>query len=110
MTMRFLDPGAHMTIDCSARGAGSWARTLWAWLMHHSRREPRSLRLCESLPLGDRRFVAVVQYERARFLVGGTSASLVMLARLGSEGDEGTVLVETQNKTGPHEEPKEQRA
>jgi len=51
-----------------------------------SRRKPRRLRLCESLPLGERRFVAVVEFERSRFLLGGTSASLVLLARLGSGG------------------------
>ena len=51
-----------------------------------SRRRPRRLRLCESLPLGERRFVAVVEFERSRFLLGGTSASLVLLARLGSGG------------------------
>jgi flagellar biogenesis protein FliO len=51
-------------------------------------RQPRRLRLCESLPLGDRRFVAVVEFERSRFLVGGTAGSLVLLARLESPGDE----------------------
>jgi len=60
----------------------NWRLSLWAWLVRHSRREPKSLRLCESLPLGDRRFVAVVEYQQARFLLGGTSNSLVMLARL----------------------------
>jgi len=45
-------------------------------------RPARRLRLCESLPLGERRFVAVVEFEQFRFLVGGTSASLVLLAQL----------------------------
>jgi len=53
-----------------------------------SSRAPRRLRLCESLPLGERRFVAVVEFESARFLVGGTSASLVLLARLQDAGPE----------------------
>jgi flagellar biogenesis protein FliO len=68
-----------------------WLRVgvLWERILRFSRRAPRQLRLCESLPLGERRFVAVVEFERARFLVGGTSASLVLLARLGN-GDEGT--------------------
>jgi flagellar biogenesis protein FliO len=43
--------------------------------------------LCESLALGERRFVAVIEFEQARFLVGGTASSLVLLARLG-EADE----------------------
>jgi len=38
--------------------------------------------LCESVPFGERRFVAVVEFEQSRFLIGGTSASLVLLARL----------------------------
>jgi len=60
------------------------ALRLWHGLLRISRRAPRRLRLCESLPLGDRRFVAVVEFDQARFLVGGTSASLVLLARLES--------------------------
>src|SRR5271170_6954655 len=46
------------------------------------RRAPRRLRLCESLPLGERRFVAVVEFEAERFLVGGTPSSMVLLSRL----------------------------
>ena len=52
------------------------------WLLRLGRRPARRLRLCESLPLGERRFVAVVEFEQSRFLVGGTTAALVLLARL----------------------------
>lgn len=55
---------------------------LWERVLRLSRRTPKSLRLCESLPLGERRFVAVVEFERARFLVGGTPSSVVLLSRL----------------------------
>jgi flagellar biogenesis protein FliO len=58
------------------------ALRIWQRLLQLSRRQPRRLRLCESLPLGDRRFVAVIEFEESRFLLGGTSASLVLLARL----------------------------
>jgi flagellar biogenesis protein FliO len=57
-------------------------------MLRLSGRAPRRLRLCESLPLGERRFVAVVEFERSRFLVGGTSGSLVLLATLGNEREE----------------------
>jgi len=63
------------------------ARACWERILRFGRRAPRRLRLCESLPLGERRFVAVVEFERSRFLVGGTSASLVLLARLGTAPD-----------------------
>jgi flagellar biogenesis protein FliO len=45
-------------------------------------RSPKRLRLCESLPLGERRFVAVVEFDAERFLVGGTPSSMVLLSRL----------------------------
>lgn len=59
-------------------------RLIWLWerVLRISQRTPKGLRLCESLPLGDRRFVAVVEFGRERFLLGGTSSSLVLLSRL----------------------------
>jgi flagellar biogenesis protein FliO len=50
-------------------------------------RPARRLRLCESLGLGDRRFVAVVEFDQTRFLLGGTSSSLVLLAKLDRDAD-----------------------
>ena len=35
------------------------------------RRAARQLRLCESVSLGEKRVVAVIQYEGQKFLVGG---------------------------------------
>jgi flagellar biogenesis protein FliO len=45
-------------------------------------RPPRRLKVSEAVPLGDKRFVAVVQFERKRYLIGGAPNSLVLLARL----------------------------
>jgi flagellar biogenesis protein FliO len=45
------------------------------------------LRLAETLPLGERRFVAVLEFERERFLLGGTASSLVLLTRLNAENN-----------------------
>ena len=45
-------------------------------------RTPRQLRLCETLALGERRFVAVVQFEQQRFLIGGTGTAVALLASL----------------------------
>lgn len=45
-------------------------------------RHAKRLRLVETLGLGDRRFVAVVEFDQFRFLVGGTSSSLVLLSDL----------------------------
>ena len=52
---------------------------LQTWL----RRQPhRQLRCCESLSLGEKRFVAVVQFEQMRFLVGGTASSIALISQL----------------------------
>jgi flagellar biogenesis protein FliO len=48
-------------------------------------RRERKMRLCETLSLGERRFLALVQVERQKFLVGGSGSSLALLARLPSE-------------------------
>ncbi len=45
----------------------------------------RRLRVAETLSLGDKRFVAVVQVDHQEFLIGGSSSSVSLLARLPSE-------------------------
>jgi flagellar biogenesis protein FliO len=42
----------------------------------------KNLRICESVSLGDKRFVAIVQVDDERFLIGGSSGSLSLLTRL----------------------------
>ncbi len=56
--------------------------------MRLKRTSHRRLRLAETLPLGERRFVAVLEFERERFLLGGTASSLVLLTRLSGESEE----------------------
>lgn len=53
------------------------------------KRRERRLRLCETLALGEKRFLAVVSFKQQEFLVGGTSHSIALLTRLtGQEEDE----------------------
>ena len=78
------------TLQLSANAFGERVLGLWErWRRLGLRvvgRAPKRLRLCESLPLGERRFVAVVEFEASRFLVGGTASSLVLLSRLPDQG------------------------
>jgi len=60
---------------------------LWEAIKKLSRRgvflrPERQLRLCETLSLGNRGFLAVVRFEEQKFLVGGTNQSLALLAEL----------------------------
>jgi len=45
-------------------------------------RGPNRLQVTETISLGERRFVAVVQVDGGRYLIGGTAANLVMLATI----------------------------
>jgi hypothetical protein len=67
-----------------------WCSQVRRWagkILRASGRPARRLRVSETVALGERRFVAVVEFEQARFLVGGTSASLVLLARLNNTNE-----------------------
>lgn len=48
------------------------------------RRPARKLKVCETLSLGNRGFLAVIRYQEQHFLVGGTNQSIAMLAQLTS--------------------------
>lgn len=43
------------------------------------RRRERSLQLCETLPLGDRRLLALVQCQGRKYLIGATPQTISML-------------------------------
>jgi hypothetical protein len=42
-------------------------------------RRKRTLLLCETLPLGEKRFLAIVQVEQQRFLIAATNQSISLL-------------------------------
>ena len=69
-----------------------WIRGRLAGIRVH--RAPRRLRLCETLALGEKRFVAVIEFEGQQFLVGGAAASVNLLARLGESADFSALLTE----------------
>lgn len=85
-----ISPTAPSQLTSLATSGNLWRRAWAGWqrLLRLSRHAPRRLRLCESLPLGEKRFVAVVEFEHTRFLLGGTSTSLILLAPLGDAADE----------------------
>lgn len=61
-------------------------------------RKPRRLRVCETLSLGERRFLAVIEFDCQEFLVGGTGSSLELLARV----KEGKIIPDASLPLGSH--------
>jgi flagellar biogenesis protein FliO len=68
------------------------ARSLASCCLSYVRRlrpqpNSRKLRVCEMTPLGEKRFLAIVDVEGRRVLIGGTANSLSMLTVLSCERD-----------------------
>jgi flagellar biogenesis protein FliO len=53
-----------------------------------ARRSERRLRLCEMLPLGEKRFVAVIEYGAEKFILAGTPQRISLLQKLERNRDE----------------------
>ena len=60
---------------------GELLRSAWAKVSRPALwKRRRELRMCETLSLGNRNFVAVIGYQDRRFLVGGTPTAISLLA------------------------------
>jgi flagellar biogenesis protein FliO len=57
-------------------------QAFWRALVSRTGSKRKLLSVRESAALGDRRFVAVVEFERQRFLIGSSPASVTLLAQL----------------------------
>ena len=65
----------------------------WAWLKKNQRfTAAKKLRVSDTVTLGDKRFVAVVHVEGQRFLIGGGSSGVSLLAQLDRPIDSETAL------------------
>ena len=64
----------------------AYLRNAWTWVQRRSKvqRRAQKLRVCESAQLGDKKFIALIQADGQRFLIGGTSSSISLLATLPS--------------------------
>ena len=54
----------------------------WVLRQVRAKQAGKNLRVCETVSLGEKRFVAVVQVDGERFLIGGASTSVSLLTRL----------------------------
>jgi flagellar biogenesis protein FliO len=77
----------------------SWFSRVWRWIKEQqtTANGTKRLRVSETVSLGEKRFVAVVEVDGHQFLVGGGPSSVSMLAQLGPFDKFGAVLTETMN-------------
>ncbi len=55
-----------------------WTNLFRSW----TKRTPRQLCLGETLALGERQFVSIIEFGETRYLIGRTAASLSLLAQI----------------------------
>ena len=79
------------------RDAKAIALQWMRWLQEKRRAQlaSRRLRLCETLSLGEKRFVAIVEVDGQQFLVGGAAGTVSMLGQLNQEQRFANVLQES---------------
>jgi hypothetical protein len=75
---------------------------VWLWIKEQQTTASgtKRLRVSETVSLGEKRFVAVVEVDGEHFLVGGGPSSVSMLAQLRPVDKFGAVLAETMGTAG----------
>jgi flagellar biogenesis protein FliO len=59
-----------------------WSAFQWILQRVSVKQARKNLKVCENVSLGEKRFVAVIQVDDERFLIGGSSSSVSLLTRL----------------------------
>jgi len=59
-----------------------------------TQRNAKAMRLCETVSLGEKRFLAIVQVDEERILIGGSASSIALLTRLPEKAQFSAVLLE----------------
>lgn len=89
-----MNVATHNGVQGRTRVVAVWDKLTSLYRRVGTRSKSRRLRVCESLSLGEKRFVAVIQFETQQFLIGGGAHSVNLLARLGESADFAEVLTE----------------
>jgi flagellar biogenesis protein FliO len=74
------------SMESLLRRSPALVRLRLVWSRLSIRRRTHSLRLLETISLGEKRFVAVLEFEGQRFLIGVTTQSISLLRSFGESG------------------------
>lgn len=78
------------------RAAAGYLHTGWRWLEHKRTQQlsSRRLRLAETISLGEKRSVSIVQVDGAQYLIGCSTGSVQLLAVLDPQDNKFVGIVE----------------
>lgn len=63
---------------------GAFLQSAWKWMdqSYTRQRLSKRLKIAETVSLGEKRFVSILQVDGAQFLIGGTANSISLLATM----------------------------
>ena len=64
-------------------------------------RKAKAMRLCETISLGEKRFLAIVEVGEERILIGGSASTVTMLSRLPEQEHFSTILLQRTQPVQP---------
>lgn len=64
---------------------GGLVSKAWSWLQKSKFSSTKQLRVAETISLGEKRFVALVDIEGQKFLIGGGASGVSLLTQLGAQ-------------------------
>ena len=91
LTEVLIAPSADVSKLAAARLKCFWRSAIWTSLIRRAGNKRKTLSVCETAALGDRRFISVIQFERQRFLIGSSPSSVTLLSQLPDESASGEV-------------------
>lgn len=70
--------------------AASYLRSSWQWLQRTraAQTAARRLRVTETISLGEKRFLSIVQVDDTHFLIGTSATNVQLLAQLGPQSND----------------------
>lgn len=83
----FTQPNSPLVraLERASTLAAARLKVLWRSVAFRASGKRKTLSVRETAALGDRRFVSVIQFERQRFLIASSPASVTLLAQLPDE-------------------------
>lgn len=81
-------PSPQATVGATVETMAKHVRAAWAWLerKRSSHFAARRLHVAETLSLGEKRFVSIIEVDGTQYLIGGSAENVQLLSRLEDHG------------------------
>ena len=88
-TASAVEPAMTPGLQPQWKQLGAFLQSAWKWMdqSYTRQRLSKRLKIAETVSLGEKRFVSILQVDGAQFLIGGTANSISLLATMGPSSE-----------------------